>query len=213
MNPISKENLEKIVERSELLEWEQRIKGLREDVAKLNNSKNILGISEAKLEAIKEIAEMVESIRTMKKSGRDIPKTDLLERIRLIIDLAMIYSGQSLPDQTIHKNREELEKLIFGEALKNREELKPLNINLNYQNGIAFLKEGKFNEAKKCFEKITEVNPDLKGAWLNRGYSAGRLGDVGTEIDCYNMALKIDKDYKLAKYNLKIAKREMKRTR
>jgi tetratricopeptide (TPR) repeat protein len=201
------------VERSELLDWEQRIKGLKEDVAKLNNSKNSLEISGAPPGVIKEIAEMVESIKIMKKGGRDIPEKNLLERIGLILDLALIYSGESLPNQIKHKNQEELEKLVLGEVLKPREELKPVNINLNYQKGIASLKKGEFNEAKKCFEKITKVNPNLKGAWLNRGYSAGILGDVRTEIDCYTMALKIDKDYKIAKYNLKIAEREMKRTR
>ena len=69
------------------------------------------------------------------------------------------------------------------------------------------LKKRDFRGAFVRFDMITKVNPNLKGAWLNRGYALGKLGDVDKEIESYKKVLNKPEKYERALHNEKIAKR------
>jgi tetratricopeptide (TPR) repeat protein len=68
--------------------------------------------------------------------------------------------------------------------------------------GIKLVKKGKNEKAYVIFDRIILTNPNLKGAWLNKGVAAGRLGRRDEERYCYTEAFKIDRHYDKAIHNL-----------
>jgi tetratricopeptide (TPR) repeat protein len=100
-------------------------------------------------------------------------------------------------------------------ATESKESFKKLTkIPLLYHEGVALLKEGgKWTEACKRFDEIVKINPNLKGAWLNKGVALGELNKIDDEIDCYKKALAIDRNYKKASRNMRIAEKEKRRER
>jgi tetratricopeptide (TPR) repeat protein len=85
---------------------------------------------------------------------------------------------------------------------------KQLKIESLYRKGIALLKKKAYEEARKCFDEITNMDGNLKGAWLNKGFAFGKLGNINKEVECYDGALKIDEHYEKALHNRKIARKK-----
>lgn len=77
-------------------------------------------------------------------------------------------------------------------------------IGISYQKGVECLREERNEEAYNRFDEIIKNNPNLKGAWLNKGIAARRLGRRGEAIYCYSEALRIDRGYEKASHNLQI---------
>jgi tetratricopeptide (TPR) repeat protein len=130
------------------------------------------------------------------------------------MDLAMLFPSEplKLPQMKEDIPVDNILELVLRKVRETQEGLKPANVDSLYRKGIALLKNKEYQKAKECFDEITTIDPTLKGAWLNKGFAAGELGDISKEIGYYKMALKIDKNYKKAQNNMKIAKRKRKST-
>ena len=118
--------------------------------------------------------------------------------------LPLLKPSLQSPDAVIEKIKkieEELKiKRLYGRELK---------IDSLYVKGIDLLKKGAFKSAYRYFDKITEQDLNLKGAWLNKGVALGNLGKFDEEIVCYKIALRIDKNYEKALDNIKVAKKSL----
>jgi tetratricopeptide (TPR) repeat protein len=204
------------LEESEILELKDKIEKIEE-------------IEEIKLSdiPIEKIAKIRSIIEKMKQEGKNIPKEEDLEDIEKLFfseRLAALIPAedreplkQPLPDsmplkkviEDIVYNVTGFEKRLEGI----RKELKQFIIESSYRKGISLLKKEAYEDAKECFDEIITMNPNIKGAWLNRGVASGGLGDIKEEIACYDIALRKDKKYEKALHNKKIAGRKIKRTK
>jgi tetratricopeptide (TPR) repeat protein len=171
-------------------------------------------VSDLTGDTLEEGDRLEDTITKMNKNGKDIPQKEVLERIRLIMDLAMLFPSEplKLPQMKEDIKVDNILELVLRKVRETQEGLKPANVDSLYRMGIALLKDKEYQKAKECFDEITTIDPNLKGAWLNKGFAAGELGDISKEIGYYKMALKIDKNYKKARNNMKIAKRKRKRS-
>lgn len=203
---ISKEKLEQI---AKILMKEFEIENLQKNMEQIR--KAVLDLTGDTLE---EKDRLEDTITKMNKNGKDIPQKEVLERIRLIMDLAMLFPSEplKLPQMEEDIPVDNILELVLRKVRETQEGLKPANVDSLYRMGIALLRDKEYQKAKECFDEITTIDPKLKGAWLNKGFAAGELGDIRKEIGYYKMALKIDKNYKKARNNMKIAKRKMKRS-
>lgn len=61
------------------------------------------------------------------------------------------------------------------------------------------------NEAIKCYDKSTEINPQIITVWNNKGIALFNLGRCSEAIACFDKALKLDSTYALAEQNKAIA--------
>ena len=77
-----------------------------------------------------------------------------------------------------------------------------------YNKGVRQLERRKYEDAKECFDKITNINPRIKEAWLNKGIALGMSGQIDKEIECYDKAIGIDETYQMARNNKEIALKE-----
>jgi tetratricopeptide (TPR) repeat protein len=139
-------------------------------------------------------------INKMKEMGLiDIPE-EKLETVRLIMNIASLSLDKDYPVDDL--DDEDILLIDFLVRLKNKMKDKVdrdiMKIPMLYNKGVELLKKGTFKSACECFDKITETNPYLKGAWFNRGFALGKLGDIEGELESYEEALKIDKKYKKA---------------
>jgi len=139
-------------------------------------------------------------INKMKEMGLiDIPD-EKLETVRLIMNIASLSPDKDYPVDDL--DDEDILLIDFLVRLKNKMKDKVdrdiMKIPMLYNKGVKLLKKGTFKSACECFDKITETNPYLKGAWFNRGFALGKLGDIEGELESYEKALKIDKKYKKA---------------
>ena len=82
-----------------------------------------------------------------------------------------------------------------------------LYVQVMYTVGVTLLKTGDFRNGYEYFKRVTDLNPTIRGAWLNRGVAAGGLGDIDDEIESYKKA-NYDNNYDKASKNLKKAKRK-----
>ena len=85
-----------------------------------------------------------------------------------------------------------------------------ISIQLLHNEGVILLKTKAFRSAYKCFYKITDIDPDIKEAWLNSGFALGKSGNIEGEIECYDKALSKDPKYEKALLNKEIAEKEKK---
>jgi tetratricopeptide (TPR) repeat protein len=146
-----------------------------------------------------------------------VPK---LRKLKLIIGIATLLSEDeselfNIPPEIEEKNYplDEFVDRVASYASESKKRFKDLvNIPSLYHEGIALLKKGEEEDNRKAhghFSKILSTNPKFKGAWLNKGYAMGKLGDLEGEIICYINALQIDKNYKKAKSNINDAIKEL----
>lgn len=193
-----------------------------------NNIKKWLKIAN-ELKSIEDAPKNIElMLSILKKYGTDIPEKGVLESVGLTKMIAKLFAeGEVEPLRSPPHIKEDLTSNDFinrvvREASKSKElldeiranlrkELEPVKVVLLYQKGIDLLKNKAYKKAKECFKEITIMNSELKGAWLNRGNASGELGDIDEEIACYREALRIDKRYKKAKHNKKIAEKKRKK--
>ena len=61
--------------------------------------------------------------------------------------------------------------------------------------GVAFYKLGKPEEAIDCYDKALDLDPGLAQAWNNKGLALRELGKSEEAITCYNKALEINPGY------------------
>jgi len=52
--------------------------------------------------------------------------------------------------------------------------------------------EGQFIEAKEAYDKVIELNPNLKDAWIYRGDALRAMGCLNQSLDSYRVALTLD---------------------
>lgn len=215
-----KEDLEKIRDLAETVKSKKKLEKLM---------KIPIGELKEKIEKIEKIAGMklsdisddIEKINkaSLEKMGMidDIGLTDFSDakfiRLKLILDTLNLVPERKkdIPKQdegTIQST--DHSHPVTSHSLDDfKERIDEINIQLSYDKGVKLLKEGDFERAYKCFDEITESNPDnFKEAWLNRGFALGKLGDVDQEIKSYKNAIKIDKNYEKASHNMKIAERK-----
>jgi tetratricopeptide (TPR) repeat protein len=163
---------------------------------------------------------IIEVVNALKSNFEDITK-DQLEKIKIITGMATLLSAD---EAEIIKKPPQLDKNlrldefladVFCYASETKERFQDfIKIPLLYNKGVALLNKGEewaYIEAKKCFEEVVTINPNLRGAWLNRGVALGELGEIVDEIVCYEKALYLNRNYKKALRNMKIAKKEKKR--
>ena len=67
--------------------------------------------------------------------------------------------------------------------------------------GNAVEEQGKHKDALKCYEKATELAPNLPRAHLNRGNSLLELADIEGALAAYDKALTLDPKYAAAHFN------------
>jgi tetratricopeptide (TPR) repeat protein len=177
---------------SEIEELKDKIEKIEE--MKLNDISNdeLKGITTV-LDYLKQVPE--KDIKTIDESKK------LKEEMRKIKEEGL--TGIPIPPEELERFRLLLDVLDSLEKRMNR-----MNIRLFYKEGVMLLKKGAFRNAYVYFNEITEMNTDLKGAWLNRGFALGKLGGIEEEIRSYEKALSIDEKYEKALHNMKIAGRK-----
>ena len=203
------------LEESEIEELKDKIEKIEE--MKLNDISNdeLKGITtildylkqvpEKDIKTIDESKKLKEEMRKIKEEGLTgipIPPEEL-ERFRLIMSL---YSSVPKGDNKVSALDGDNLLLEVLDSLEKR--MDKMNIRLFYNEGVMLLKKGAFRNAYVYFNEITDMNTDLKGAWLNRGFALGKLGDIDEEIKSYKKALSIDEKYEKALHNMKIAERK-----
>ena len=125
-----------------------------------------------------------------------------LKRVRLIMGIVSL-----LPEKD--KGIPELDEVniqLIDVLARSKKFMSDMYTRLLHNEGVMLLKTGAFKNAYECFNRITIINPSRKGAWLNRGVAAGKLGDIDNEIESYKKALNEDPQYDKALKNMKIAK-------
>lgn len=213
VNSIPAEKLKNFSEiRIESLEIEklrEKIENIKETTAELKRGESSYITNNAT--AKKKILEISSKIEKMGRDGDEIT-SDSLENIDLTLRLAKFLSEENVAPVrgTINISGNFSEQLEEFSALIS-DKLKPFQREILYQKGINLLKKREYKGAKKCFRELTIIYPNLKEAWLNRGVASGGLRDFPDEIACYRIALQIDKNYKKAHHNYKIAERKIKK--
>ncbi len=72
------------------------------------------------------------------------------------------------------------------------------------EQGNTFYREGRYQEALKCYENAISINESFKEAWLNRGMCYVQLKQTPEAIAAFRRALEIDPNYKKARYHLDV---------
>ena len=77
---------------------------------------------------------------------------------------------------------------------------------MNDQNqiGILALKSGNLQEARTCFEKAIEFDPNDIGAYNNLGFALKELGELEKAKNCFEKVIEINPNYEKAHNNLGI---------
>lgn len=138
-----------------------------------------------------------------------LTKEEELERIEDVSKEHLESVSEKIPNMEILEDFEERIKKIEEELKIKTQYGRELKIYSLYLEGIDLLKKGAFKGAYRYFDKITKQDSNLKGAWLNKGVALGNLGKFDEEIVCYKIALRIDKNYKKALDNIKVAKESL----
>ena len=60
---------------------------------------------------------------------------------------------------------------------------------------------GDLREALTAFQKSTELNPNNRSAWNNRGVTLRQLNRLEESLDCYERALALKEEYAWAWHN------------
>ncbi len=78
-----------------------------------------------------------------------------------------------------------------------------------YQEGNALSKEGKYEEAVKCYEKSVELNPKYTMAWKDRGLALHELERYEEAIYCYDRVLEIEPEFGIIREKKEEAQKKM----
>ncbi len=131
----------------------------------------------------------------------------------------MKYDTKDLIEKAINfKNQEKFQEALeilekLYKTNPNSEEIKNLLINILFDYGgylNDYYTQG-YKEAKNCFERITEINPNNYRAVYNLGIAYFNSGQLDEAINYLQKALEIKPDYKYCLYNLGLVYEEMER--
>ena len=80
---------------------------------------------------------------------------------------------------------------------------KIIHYRINKMMGKANISYGikQYNRSIRYLDKIIEIDPKIKEAWLNKGYATVNSGREEEAIECYDKAIEIDPKYKEAWLN------------
>ena len=67
--------------------------------------------------------------------------------------------------------------------------------------GSAYMKEGNYDKAIKCFQEAIKINSDYKNAYYSMGIAYNHKGNTNKVIECYMNYLKINPEEAKANYN------------
>lgn len=70
-----------------------------------------------------------------------------------------------------------------------------------FDKGPKLYEEGKYEEAFKVFDKVTEINPNDSMAWYNKCVMLDKVGKYAQAIIMYDKAVQSKPDYSWAWYN------------
>lgn len=70
-----------------------------------------------------------------------------------------------------------------------------------FQEGVAYHKEGEYEQAIEYYDMALETDPLLIDAWSNKGYALQSLGLYDEALENYYRALEIDSGFADAWYN------------
>lgn len=71
--------------------------------------------------------------------------------------------------------------------------------------GLAFLRQGRYNDAARQFQKETQIVPYYSGAYNCWGIALKRQGHIPEAIALYHKALRLDPNNSRARNNLALA--------
>ncbi len=81
-----------------------------------------------------------------------------------------------------------------------------------HSKGFSLDREGRYDEAIRCYDKLLELDPRYAVAWYNKGNSLDALGRDEEAIRCYDKALEVDPRIALAWYGKGIAQSKLGRS-
>ena len=67
-----------------------------------------------------------------------------------------------------------------------------------YEQGVTFLKTGKFEDAVKAFKEATKLKPDYSDAYLGLGDAYFEIGDLKNGVEAYKQAVRYQPDSAIA---------------
>lgn len=144
------------------------------------------------------------------KTPEDIPAEDL-EKLEMTMGIYKLLPKDKfeIKDSPFEEEnvalKEVIEQVIIRIENETKEKLKSLEdkilIKELYNKGVRQLEREKYEDAKESFDKITNINPKIKEAWLNKGIALGLSGQIEKEIECYDKAIEIDENYQKARHN------------
>ena len=73
------------------------------------------------------------------------------------------------------------------------------------QEGIDLLESGRYKQALKVFEEITELYPNNGLMWRKRGAALGKLGKFNEALDAFSKAIELDPKDIIAWHNKVLA--------
>lgn len=94
-------------------------------------------------------------------------------------------------------DRIERAKNQFDKAVQRGQRNKRARLNL----GLAFVKEGNYEEAMQQYNEAIEIDDEYSRAYNNRGALHERQGDIETALKDYDTALRHDDEFAPAHYN------------
>ncbi|MCK4859554.1 MAG: tetratricopeptide repeat protein [Candidatus Omnitrophica bacterium] len=192
---------------------------------KIKEMKGIGDISDDEFEEIENVLEQVRRLRSLPYNL--IPTKDdaeKIERIRTILAVTDELSNEELKEPLKTEVPSNTSEIIDGaidskdpvkistiskleDRIETIEDVQLISIPKLYRMGTNFINKRAFEEAYECFDMITKISPNLKGAWLNKGVALFGLGKINEELECYEEALWIDENYDKALHNKEIAER------
>ncbi len=92
--------------------------------------------------------------------------------------------GYLKSQEVIAKKREDYLKLGLAQAKETPENPRPY-----YEVGMIYKNTGKYEEAKKCFEKVAELNPKYKLVLTNLGDIYAKSGETTRAIEAYKQSI------------------------
>ena len=58
-----------------------------------------------------------------------------------------------------------------------------------YEKGLSYSNLEDYEQAKECFDKAIEIDPNFADAWHNKGISLGNLEEYQEAIKCFDMVI------------------------
>lgn len=103
-----------------------------------------------------------------------------IESIRDITEIRKVEGEQKA--RLVHEKETGMFDRIFGKSTASW-----------YKKGVdLYYKQGKFQEAVECFNRVIEMAPNHANAWTEKGICLKELGRYEEALQCFNRALELD---------------------